>query len=588
MTPWLFLFLLWPALSPTRTAPVLQTQMIDGVARAVAFHTIDGLPVTEQAPAQPGEVLVVMTLGLSEPPSSTPMTVLVGPVRVPGSTTNPRDRRFPHNGLPIAFQVPSNTGGEFTEVSVMEGDLRSNAATLPVALATPDSTQLSADEVDRLVQNAAGALNNEAMVIAVVDRAGHPLAVYRKLQATDRGVEDALAEARTSAFFSSNQAPLNSRTIDSISQEHFPVGIPNQPAGDLFGIQHTNRGCDYHTTFLPNQSVARPLNAAGTGLSEGVATTPGGVPLYRNGTTLIGGIGIGGVPGDAAEFAAVAAASATGLFVQEPLPTPGAVFIGGIRLPFVSQTTQPAGTAPDPAPAGVYQIVPRAGAAPPDGWIVGPKAGQSLSVDDVKSVIANGIATASLTRATIRLPAGVRTAMVFAVADLNGDLLGVYRMADAVFFSIDVAITKSRNVVYFSGPNLVSSDLPGIPFGTAVTNRTIGFGSQPFFPSGIAGTAPGPFQPLYFFDAANPCTQGSQPANPYQSGVVFFPGSAPLYKSGTLAGGMGVSGDGVAEDDYVTAGAVVGFEPPSSIRADQVFIRGVRMPFWTFPRNPLQ
>jgi uncharacterized protein GlcG (DUF336 family) len=579
----LLLLLMLPALPQTRTPPVLQSQMIDGVARADAFHAVDGSPVTDQAPAQPGEALVVMASGVSAP-----VTVLIGATPVSGTNMDGRYRRLLRSGQSIGFQLPANAGGEFTEISVIDGGQRSNVATLPVVSAVADPTQLAAAEVDQIVQRAVAALNNPEMTIAVVDRAGHPLAIYRKPQATDSDVEDALAEARTSAFFSSDQAPLSSRTIDSISQEHFPAGIPDQPAGDLFGIQHTNRGCNYNTTFLPNQSVAPPLNAAGTGYSEGVDTTPGSVPLYRNGTTLIGGIGVGGVPGDSAEFAAIAAASAASFFVQQPLPSPGAVFINGIQLPFVLQTTRPAGTAPDLAPAGTYQIAPRDGAAAPDGWLVGPKAGPSLSVDDVTSIIANGIATARVTRSTIRLPAGVRTVMAFAVADLNGDLLGVYRMPDALFFSLDVAITKSRNVVYFSGPDLVSSDLPGIPVGTAVTNRTVGFGSQPFFPSGIDGTSPGPFQPLYLFDAANPCTQGRQPSNPYQSGVVFFPGSAPLYKNGVLVGGMGASGDGVAEDDYVTAGAVTAFLPAAAIRADQILIRGVRMPYWTFPRNPTQ
>jgi len=31
-----------------------------------------------------------------------------------------------------------------------------------------------------------------------------------------------------------------------------------------------------------------------------------------------------------------------------------------------------------------------------------------------------------------------------------------------------------------------------------------------------------------------------------------------------------------------------GFEAPDSIRADQVFIRDVRLPYWKFPRNPEQ
>lgn len=153
-------------------------------------------------------------------------------------------------------------------------------------------------------------------------------------------------------------------------------------------------------------------------------------------------------------------------------------------------------------------------------------------------------------------------------------------------FSIDVAVAKARNVVYFSGAGVDPADLPGVPPGTAVTNRTIGFGSQSFFPSGIDGTPPGPFRDLYLFDLAHPCTQGRQPQNSNQSGIVFFPGSAPLYKNGKLVGGLGVSGDGVDQDDYVTAAGAQGFEPPAQIRADQFFIRNVRLPYWKFPRNP--
>jgi len=120
-----------------------------------------------------------------------------------------------------------------------------------------------------------------------------------------------------------------------------------------------------------------------------------------------------------------------------------------------------------------------------------------------------------------------------------------------------------------------------------VTNRTISFGAQPFFPPGINGSAPGPFFALYERDVANPCTQGSQtPVGLNQSGIVFFPGSTPLYSNGTMVGGLGVSGDGVDQDDFVTNGGAQGFEAPASIRADQVVIRNVRLPYFKFPRNP--
>ena len=79
-----------------------------------------------------------------------------------------------------------------------------------------------------------------------------------------------------------------------------------------------------------------------------------------------------------------------------------------------------------------------------------------------------------------------------------------------------------------------------------------------------------------------------------QSGVVFFPGSAPLYKDVTtgtttsrvLVGGLGVSGDGVFQDDDVTATAAIAYAPSSKKRADMVKVRGVRLPMFKFNRNP--
>jgi uncharacterized protein GlcG (DUF336 family) len=175
--------------------------------------------------------------------------------------------------------------------------------------------------------------------------------------------------------------------------------------------------------------------------------------------------------------------------------------------------------------------------------------------------------------------------MTIAVADLDGTVLALHRMPDGTVFSIDVAVAKARNVVYFSNP-AGTPDLPSVPAGTAVTNRTISFGAQPLFTPGIDGSGPGPFFNLFTFDVAHPCTQGSQPANANQNGVVFFPGSLPLYKNGVLVGGLGVSGDGVDQDDFVTNAGAKGFEAPTAIRADQVEIDGVRLPYQKFPRNP--
>ena len=558
---------------PLAAQPVLRTQLRNGIERADLLHASTGEPVTDDNPAEIGETLAAMAEGIDGA-----VTVLVEDASVEGTLVEAGR---------IEFVLPVTTGGGFVEISLVADTGRSNAASLPVRNAE-DGVQLTAGEVQDLVTRAALALDAPGLVVAVVDRAGNPLAIYRRPAAAAAAVETALSLARTGAFFSHNEAPLSSRTVRFISTENFPEGIPNQQAAALFGIENTNRGCTLSSDYLPNQGVPPALNSSGTGPGIGITTAPGGIPLYRNGLVNIGGIGVGGVDSNAAEFAVVAATFGTPFFRQLPLPPPGAVFIDGFRLPYVNQTTRPAGTAAASTPGGSFVVGPLSGKAAPEGWLVGPKSSATLSADEVRGIVERAVTRADRTRAQIRLPLGRRTKMVISVADLDGNILALYRMPDATVFSIDVAASKARNVVYFSGAGVDPRDLPGVPGGTAVTNRTIGFGSQSYFPSGIANSAPGPFRDLYLFDRANPCTQGRQPKNSNQSGIVFFPGSAPLYKGGKLVGGLGVSGDGVEQDDYVTAAGAQGFEPPDAMRADQVFIRDVRLPYWKFPRNPEQ
>ena len=468
---------------------------------------------------------------------------------------------------------------------------------------------MTSTDVQAVVQASASSVS-DPLVIAVVDRAGNILAVYRKAGAPATSVSNfgqvvdannlAVSLARTAAFFSNNQAPLSSRTVRFISGIHFPPGVVNTPSAALYGIENTNRGCSFNTTFLPGQAVppATLINGSSPGLgiitgkadvydSDPTAVNPGGVPLFKAGEA-VGGVGVVGSRMDVEEFAAFTGADSQGFIPA--VPAPGAVLINGIALPFVLQTTQPSGTSPGSA-NGSYIEGPTSSPGPvPDGDLIPESAGSvgGLSAAEVGSIVQNAIATANVTRAVIRLPLGQRTRMVIAVADLDGSLLALYRMPDATVFSIDVAVGKSRNMTYFNSASVNPNDLPGVPVGTAVTTRTIGFGAQPLFPSGIDGTPPGPFFPLYVNDVNNPCTQGSQPPSPNQNGIVFFPGSEGLYRNGTLVGGLGISGDGVDQDDYVTHGGASGWEPPAAIRADQIVINNVRLPYLVFPRNPTQ
>jgi uncharacterized protein GlcG (DUF336 family) len=493
----------------------------------------------------------------------------------------------------------------------------SGAPMSPPVIASVQPLQIA--DVQNIVQAAVNSANVD-MVVAVVDRAGFVLGVFRTQNAPATAVGNfgqtldandvAVALARTGAFFSNDQAPLSSRTVRYISGIHFPPGVTNQPPADLYGIENTNRGCTLVSGAAFQSQIPLSL-ALGGGFGPGILTgkadvmdsnplavNPGGVPIfYQN--VVVGGIGVVTSSSDlnVAEYAAFGGSTTQRSGPSDsfgPTPAaPGVVFIGGIALPFVAQTSQPASVSVGPvAGSGSFFVAPaNSSGQPPDGDLIAPTAGPlgGLSASDVQTILANAEATANVTRAAIRLPIGSRTRMVIAVADLDGTIIGLRRMQDSTVFSIDVAASKARNMVYFNSSARAAADLNQVPMGTAVTNRTISFGSQPFFPPGIDGTSPGPFFNIFLQDVANPCTQGMQtgPTNVNKSGIVFFPGSTGLYRNGVLVGGLGVSGDGVDEDDYVTNGGAAGFEAPTSIRADQIVINGVRLPYFKFPRNPM-
>jgi uncharacterized protein GlcG (DUF336 family) len=514
------------------------------------------------------------------------------------------------------------SGEDTFTFTVSDGTSTSDPGTVSVTVykrgSAPTGPQLTVDEVRKIVQIAATSISDPSAVVAVIDRAGRPLAVYKRPGASNSDVERALALARTGAFFSSDQAPLSSRTVRVLGGIHFPPGVRNTPSSDLYGIELTNRGCDFNVTYNPGKDypVYRTIDGTKPGMGIGTGkfdlfdsrpdlVDPGGFPIYKNKRNA-GGIGVTvAMPGNfgtqtppaqvtAAEYAAFNASLALG-GPTLPLPFPGRVILGGLELPFSPflDALQEGFEIPLPAGAGPgvgefansrYIFGPIAGGFAADGWLVGPKAGSRLSAADVNRIVQQAITQAQQTRAAIRLPVGLPTSMVIAVGDLDGTILGLFRMPDSTIFSIDVALTKSRNVVWFSTDG--ARDLPGIPPGTAVTNLTLYFGGQPLFPIGIDNSDPGPFFDLFVQDAMRPCTQGSQPRNANQSGIVWFPGSAPLYNGNTLVGGLGVSGDGVTQDDVVTFAGTQGLEAPLAIRADQVFIRGVRMPYLKFNRQP--
>ena len=446
--------------------------------------------------------------------------------------------------------------------------------------------------------------------------------------------EAATAKAGTAAFFSTHGNAFTTRTAGFIIQEHFPPGISFRPGGPLYGVQFSS---------LPCSDIKSPS------LRLGISADPGGLPIYRNGEPA-GGIGIEGDglytidrdPTDLDQpFEELIAASAVRGFEAPALIRGDNILVDGIRLPYSNVANPPAPpTIPFGSLPGTSSITFGPGAPPASAFfpaVVGgisgevdprffpfvagttPSGTNSLTAAEVQTIIARAAQQANITRAAIRQPLGSNARVSIAVVDAAGRVLGVFRQKDAPVFGFDVAVQKARTAAFYSSANAAVL-LRGAGFGSyvdraaadglrldgsvAFTDRAGGFLHRPFFPDGINNTAPGPFStgisqwsvfnPGLQLDLVKtnllaavggmsvPCT--SIPNLP--NGIQIFPGSVPLYKNGVMAGAIGISGDGVDQDDLISAAGGNGFSPAPAIRSDQVFVRGVRLPFLKFPRSP--
>ena len=78
------------------------------------------------------------------------------------------------------------------------------------------------------------------------------------------------------------------------------------------------------------------------------------------------------------------------------------------------------------------------------------------------------------------------------------------------------------------------------------------------------------------------------------NGIQIFPGSAPVYRNRTLIGAVGVSGDGVDQDDMVAFLGIQGAvnaggafsQAPTDLRADQLQPAGARLRYISCPQAP--
>lgn len=463
-------------------------------------------------------------------------------------------------------------------------------------------------------------------------------------------VIDAITKAGTAAFLSSDQEALTSRSAGFIVQQHFPPSIKNTAPGPLVGVNFSSLSfsdVNYFKgpyvfdplAFGGGGTNGAPITPLALASLSGLNGSPGGLPLYDTNHNLLGGVGVTIVGrGPIPELYDIQTKAAQRRDTNEDVALAGQIgfepaqkylathiFINGIRLPYVNTKTKteptlPLGSVGTPvAPYNItnsppvdYPALTLGGVAgemrapiiddPTPGLIDGQV---RLSASEVTNILTLSAQRAATTRAGIRLPAG-QAAQVFITVINNPvtpgvppTVLGTFRMGEATMFSWDVSVQKARTALFFSSP--LATLLPAQLQNKALSTRAVGFLAESMYPPGIQNKPPGPLLGLQenfsllpvgvtnilngvFFTATNPPLTAPDPNLP--NGITIFPGGFPLYRNGVLIGAIGVSGDGVDQDDLISASGTVNFLAPMAIRSDQIIFRGARLPYAKFPRNP--
>lgn len=492
------------------------------------------------------------------------------------------------------------------------------------------SAQLTAADVQTVINQAVTrALQvSPNSVIAVTDREGNVLGIWnvRGGEPTQDEIASCVSKAGTASYLSSNQNAFTSRTAGFIIQQHFPPGVRNTAPGPLVGVGLSNLFFSDINKFRKPGSVISFSSTPGLTIVPVVGSSldgsPGGVPLYKNGV-LVGGVGVtgDGIPGPIpglrsqnpfqfiADYDIDEDVALAGQFGFRPADSIRAnnVYINGIALPYVvnpgpgqspivvqgnAAADYPIQAAPPPFPyptatfGGVQGEIRQPIISDP---ISTPINGQPrLTAAEVASIINFAADRARITRAGIRLPIGSQMQVFITVENFPNDptvvptVLGAFRTGEATLFSWDVAVQKGRTAVGFSTNSL------------ALSTRSVGFLGQTNYPPGLDVQDPGPYYGLQeqfsgFVRSALPqfvLNTAFTPDPRFRNGITIFPGGFPLYRNGQLIGAIGISGDGVDQDDIVGASGTHDFLAPFAIRADQFLYLGARLPYAKFPRDP--
>ena len=434
-----------------------------------------------------------------------------------------------------------------------------------------------------------------------------------------------------------------------------PGGFPLYKNGVLVGgvgvAAEGDYGFDANVLDVDIDAEEAIALAAGTGLDPAVDIRAERVAV--DGTTLrYSDIATGGLlrnPGGAPPFAGLP--PGTGVF----LPVTG-YYVGGGAIAGQAYGSEASGVRkaslaefnnPDAFiltdGAGAPRFPPRAGSD-------GAGVGAPLSAAEARALLEEAFVVMSRARAQIRRPLDSRAQVSIAVVDTHGLILGLVRSPDAPLFGIDVAVQKARTASFLSGP-FAAADLLGDPsvdvkafvadtrgflvMPTALTGQTgfsvraVGNLARPYFPDGEVGTANGPLSRAIAqwspfstglqtalvlnnlgqhvahvggggADTAARCTRLPDAApgqNRLQNGLQIFPGGVPIYRGGQLIGAIGVSGDGIDQDDMIAflgvqnAATRVGIsQADPAIRADRIVVtqagRSTRLRYVSCPFAP--
>jgi uncharacterized protein GlcG (DUF336 family) len=284
---------------------------------------------------------------------------------------------------------------------------------------------------------------------------------------------------------------------------------------------------------------------------------------------------------------------------------------------------------------------------------------EPLQAEEVEQILRAALSIANRARAQIRRPLGSAARVTVSVVDSRGEILGMLRSRDAPVFGADVSLQKARTATFFSSRDAgaaleaiaeparyLNPDLSprstvrlgdyvesarlfigpnALQDGTAFSDRAGGNLSRPFYPDGIRGNPPGPFSKSFVDDKWSVLSTGLQldlainrllahvlfavgaspddvganctalPGARIANGIQIFPGSVPVYRGDVLVGGIGVSGDGIDQDDMIAflgvheAGEALGGRinnAPPALRADRLQPRGERLRYVQCPQSP--